>query len=39
VPDPVERERLEWIEAEDSRLMERRQCREQELEWKKGGKK
>ena len=35
--DALERERREWIEAEDRRLMERRARRELELEQKKGG--
>ncbi|MGH9902415.1 MAG: hypothetical protein ACRD68_11470 [Pyrinomonadaceae bacterium] len=33
--DAIERERLAWIEAEDSRLLERRKRRERELEQKK----
>ena len=35
--DAVERERLEWVEAEDRRLMERRERRERESGQKWGG--
>ena len=37
--DDLERERDEWVEAEDDRLMKGREARLQELEAKKGGKK
>jgi hypothetical protein len=37
--DDLEREREEWLEAEDSRLMNKREARYQELEAKKSGKK
>lgn len=37
--DDLEREREEWIEAEDNRLMKKREARYQELEAKKVGKK